>query len=63
MYPLVCQGSIYDSGTYDELKSRGVNMKALTSLDDHPKHISEAAREAEEEEIKLLVSLRFILYL
>ncbi|CAG5115398.1 unnamed protein product [Candidula unifasciata] len=48
-------GSIYDSGTYDELKLRGVNMKALTSLDEHPKHISEAAREAEEEEIKLLL--------
>lgn len=50
------QGSIYDVGTYDELKSRGIDLRALTTSYEHPKYVTEAAREAEEEETKLHVS-------
>ncbi|XP_059157838.1 ATP-binding cassette sub-family C member 4-like [Physella acuta] len=49
------EGSIHDIGTYDELKARGMDMKALTSSDEHPKHATEAALEAEEEAKLLLL--------
>ncbi|KAH9492759.1 Multidrug resistance-associated protein 4 [Bulinus truncatus] len=52
-------GSVHDVGTYDELKSRGMDMKALT-LGDHPKHATEAALEAEEEEKQLLLECKLL---
>ncbi|KAK3797649.1 hypothetical protein RRG08_054673 [Elysia crispata] len=42
-------GCIHDVGTYTELKSRGTDMRVLTSTDEHPGHATEAALEAEEE--------------
>ncbi|GFO41988.1 multidrug resistance-associated protein 4 [Plakobranchus ocellatus] len=48
-------GCIHDIGTYDELKSRGTDMKVLTSTEEHPGHATEAALEAEEEQEELML--------
>ncbi|KAK0060207.1 multidrug resistance-associated protein 4-like isoform X2 [Biomphalaria pfeifferi] len=53
-------GSIHDVGTYEELKSRGMDMKALTSLGEHPKHATEASLQAEEENKQLLLECKLL---
>ncbi|CAL1526591.1 unnamed protein product, partial [Lymnaea stagnalis] len=53
-------GSLHDIGTYEELKSRGMDMRALTALAEHPTQSSEAALEAEEEEKQLLLESKFL---
>uniref|UniRef100_A0A2C9JNJ0 Uncharacterized protein n=1 Tax=Biomphalaria glabrata TaxID=6526 RepID=A0A2C9JNJ0_BIOGL len=53
-------GSIHDVGMYEELKSRGMDMKALTSLGEHPKHATEASLQAEEENKQLLLECKLL---
>ncbi|GFR71832.1 multidrug resistance-associated protein 4-like [Elysia marginata] len=53
-------GCIHDVGTYTELKSRGTDMRALASTDEHPGHATEAALEAEEEAKQQLLQSKFL---
>ena len=52
---LVCQGSLFDIGSYEELQSRGVDIREFVTSD-LPQNHGGGQLEAEEENFRVRVS-------